>query len=142
MIEISQSVFGVLCLIGACALTFAWPLGARRGSHIVLSIVIWSIRRHRSPILQVQSDCGIDKLMPSLSGLTLSTSVEGNTVDVLENGALRRLTNNEIAKNLQYGDFSLDQSQLGVEAFYDRMGDLMSPAPNHHLPETFLPISR
>jgi hypothetical protein len=48
---------------------------------------------------------------------------------VLENGALRRLTNNEIAKNPQYGDFSLDQSQLGAEAFYDRMGDLMSPAP-------------
>jgi cardiolipin synthase len=53
----------------------------------VLALVIWSIRRHRSPSLQVQADCGIDQLMPSLSGLTLSTSVEGNTVDVLENGA-------------------------------------------------------
>ena len=28
-----------------------------------------------------------------------------------KNGALRRLTNDEIAKNPQYGDFSLDQSQ-------------------------------
>jgi cardiolipin synthase len=53
----------------------------------VLVLVIWSIRRHRSPVLQVHSESGIDKLMPSLSGLTLSTSVEGNTVDVLENGA-------------------------------------------------------
>jgi cardiolipin synthase len=52
----------------------------------LLVLVIWSIRRHRSPILQVQSECGIDKLMPSLSGLTLSTSVEGNSVEVLENG--------------------------------------------------------
>jgi cardiolipin synthase A/B len=51
-----------------------------------LTLVIWSIRRHRSPVLQVKSDCGIDKLMPSLSGLSLSTSVEGNTVDILENG--------------------------------------------------------
>jgi hypothetical protein len=40
MIEINQSVFGVLCFIGACALTFAWPLGPRRGSHILLSISI------------------------------------------------------------------------------------------------------
>ncbi|HMA55728.1 MAG TPA: hypothetical protein VKP52_03210 [Pseudolabrys sp.] len=48
---------------------------------------------------------------------------------VLENGALRRMTNNEIAKNPQYGDFSLDQSKLGIEAFYDRMDDVMSPAP-------------
>jgi hypothetical protein len=46
-----------------------------------------------------------------------------------QNGALRRLTNAEIAKDPQYGDFSLEQSQLGVEAFYDRMDDVMSPAP-------------
>jgi hypothetical protein len=46
-----------------------------------------------------------------------------------KNGALRRLTNAEIAKNPKYGDFSLEQSQLGVEDFYDRMDDVMSPAP-------------
>jgi hypothetical protein len=44
-------------------------------------------------------------------------------------GGLRRLTNAEIAKDPQYGDFSLDQSKLGVEDFYDRMDDVMSPAP-------------
>ena len=46
-----------------------------------------------------------------------------------KNGTLRRLTNNEIAKNPDYGDYSLDQSKLAVEAFYDRMDDVMSPAP-------------
>jgi hypothetical protein len=45
------------------------------------------------------------------------------------NGGLRRLTNDEIAKNPQYGDFSLEQTKLGIEAFYDRMDDVMSPAP-------------
>src|SRR5262249_35351627 len=40
---------------------------------------------------------------------------------------LRRLTNNEIAKHPQYGDFSLDQGKLSVEDFYDRMDDVMSP---------------
>ncbi len=44
-------------------------------------------------------------------------------------GALRRLTNAEIAKNPQYGDFSLEQSRLGVENFYDRMDEVMSPMP-------------
>lgn len=44
-------------------------------------------------------------------------------------GGLRRLTNDEIAKNPQYGDFSLDQARLGVEDFYDRMDDVMSPSP-------------
>jgi hypothetical protein len=47
-----------------------------------------------------------------------------------EKGApFRRLTNAEIAKNTQYGDFSLDQSTLSVEDFYDRMDDVMSPEP-------------
>jgi hypothetical protein len=46
-----------------------------------------------------------------------------------KNGVLRRLTNAEIAKNPQYGDYSLDQSRLGVEDFYDRMDDVISPAP-------------
>jgi len=44
-------------------------------------------------------------------------------------GGLRRLTNAEIAKNPQYGDYSLDQARLGVEDFYDRMDDVMSPTP-------------
>jgi hypothetical protein len=42
---------------------------------------------------------------------------------------LRRLSNAEIAKNPQYGDFSLEQSQIGMEDFYDRMDDVMSPEP-------------
>ncbi len=46
-----------------------------------------------------------------------------------QNGGLRRLTNAEIAKNPQYGDFSLEQAKLGVEDFYDRMDDVMSPQP-------------
>jgi hypothetical protein len=45
------------------------------------------------------------------------------------NGGLRRLANAEIAKNPQYGDYSLDQAQLAIEAFYDRMDDVISPAP-------------
>jgi hypothetical protein len=45
------------------------------------------------------------------------------------NGTLRRLTNAEIAKDPQYADYSLDQSRLAVEDFYDRMDDVMSPAP-------------
>src|SRR5579883_554508 len=44
-------------------------------------------------------------------------------------GALRRLSGVEIAKNPQYGDFSLEQSQMTPEEFYDRMDDVMSPEP-------------
>ncbi len=47
----------------------------------------------------------------------------------LRNGVLRRETNAEIAKNPHYGDFSLAQSRLNAEDFYDRMDDVMSPEP-------------
>ncbi|HEX8808987.1 MAG TPA: hypothetical protein VF760_08340 [Xanthobacteraceae bacterium] len=46
-----------------------------------------------------------------------------------ENGALRRLTNAQIAKNPDYGDISLEQSQLAVDDFYDRMDAALSPEP-------------
>ncbi len=44
-------------------------------------------------------------------------------------GSLHRLSTAEIAKNPQYGDFSLEQSQMTPEEFYDRMDDVMSPEP-------------
>ncbi len=44
-------------------------------------------------------------------------------------GGQRRLTNAEIAKHAAYGDVSLDAAKLSVEDFYDRMDDVMSPAP-------------
>src|SRR5262249_2178545 len=46
-----------------------------------------------------------------------------------QNGTMRRLTNEEIAKHPQYGDFSLEQGKVGLEGFYDKMDDVMSPAP-------------
>ncbi|MBN9604418.1 MAG: hypothetical protein J0G33_15960 [Afipia felis] len=45
------------------------------------------------------------------------------------NGTLRRLKNSEIASNAQYGNYSSEPSKLSVDAFYDRMDDVMSPAP-------------
>jgi hypothetical protein len=48
---------------------------------------------------------------------------------VRQGGALKRLTNEEIAKSPEYGDFSMQQAKLGVEDFYDRMDDVMSPDP-------------
>jgi cardiolipin synthase len=53
----------------------------------VLLLVIWSIKRHRDPDLDIECDSSIDELIPSLAGLTLSTAVPGNTVEIFENGA-------------------------------------------------------
>jgi cardiolipin synthase len=63
----------------------SWLVGL--GVLVLLGVVIWSIRRHRDPVMQVDCDWPIDRLVPSLAGLTLSTAVAGNSVEVLENGA-------------------------------------------------------
>jgi cardiolipin synthase len=54
---------------------------------VLLVAFIWSIRRHRNPVLEVASDEPIVDLVPSLSGLTQSTVYGGNTVELFENGA-------------------------------------------------------
>jgi cardiolipin synthase len=53
---------------------------------IVLVLVIWSIRRHNNPSFKVECDDAIEDLVPSLAGLTLGTALEGNSVEVIENG--------------------------------------------------------
>jgi cardiolipin synthase len=53
---------------------------------VLLGLVLWSARRHRSPKLQLECDAPIDKLLPSLAGLSLGTPIEGNAVELLGNG--------------------------------------------------------
>ena len=52
-----------------------------------LVVVIWSIKRHRDPHLHIECDAPLDDLVPSIAGLTHGMEVEGNAVDILENGA-------------------------------------------------------
>jgi cardiolipin synthase len=53
---------------------------------VLLVIVIWSIRRHKNPKVRVDCNSPIEKLLPSLAGLTLSCVHDGNSVEVIENG--------------------------------------------------------
>ncbi len=57
------------------------------GVVLFLIVVIWSIKRHRDPKLKIECASPIEDLIPSLAGLTLSTAVAGNSVEVFENGA-------------------------------------------------------
>jgi cardiolipin synthase len=92
----------------------------------LLSIVIWSIKRHRDPKLHIESSSPIDELMPSLAGLTLGTAVPGNAVEVLENGAffdvlLERIQSAE--KSVHVETFLWEKGVLG-----QRVTDALSEA--------------
>ncbi|RYZ00729.1 MAG: hypothetical protein EOO24_16145 [Comamonadaceae bacterium] len=61
-------------------------IGVLAGICVLLALVLWSARRHRSPKLKVECDKDIETLMASLAGLTLGLAVGGNRLEVLENG--------------------------------------------------------
>ena len=61
------------------------------GIALLLVVVIWSIKRHRSPKLKIECSASIKDLMPSLAGLTLGKrgSIHRGARS-LELGGLRR----------------------------------------------------
>ena len=53
----------------------------------VLGLTIWSIKRHKDPHLQLDTGEPLDKLIPSISGMSLGMPIRGNAVEIFENGA-------------------------------------------------------
>jgi cardiolipin synthase len=92
---------------------WAWLLGFVVTLQV---IVIWSIRRHRDPVMRVECDAPIGKLMPSLAGLTLGTAVAGNAWRVLENGAFFGVLLERIAaaeRSVHFETFLWKDGKLG-----------------------------
>jgi cardiolipin synthase len=93
---------------------------------VVLVLVIWSIRRHRDPHLRIESDAPLSKLMPSLTGLTQSAIYEGNSVELLENGAFFDAMFDEIKaarRSVHFETFLWKEGELGrrlIEALLER----------------------
>jgi cardiolipin synthase len=81
-----------------------------------LVAVIWSIRRHRSPRLEIDCDAPLDALMPSLSGLTQGVIYGGNQVELFENGAFFEAMFAEIAaaeRSIHFETFLWKDGRLG-----------------------------
>lgn len=54
---------------------------------VAMVVILWSVKRRRRPHLELE-ETGIDDLLPSVAGVTQGTIVEGNKVELLQNGAL------------------------------------------------------
>ncbi len=99
----------------------AWAVGSLALAIFIaivtfLSMVIWSIRRHRDPNLKIECDVGIAELMPSLAGLSLGSAIDGNSVDILENGKLWDVLEERIGKarkSVHYETFLWKEGKLG-----------------------------
>jgi cardiolipin synthase A/B len=104
----------------------AFSGGLLLGLVILLALVIWSIRRHKDPDLDIECDWPIDELMPTLAGLTLSTAVAGNQAEVHENGAYFDVLIGRILaaeKSVHFETFLWKEGALGrrlADALIDR----------------------
>jgi cardiolipin synthase A/B len=90
----------------------------------LLLVVIWSIKRHRDPDLHIECDSPIEKLIPSVAGLALGTPVDGNSVELFENGKLFDVLIEDIrsaTKTLHFETFLWKEGKLGA-----RVADALS----------------
>jgi cardiolipin synthase len=79
-------------------------------------LLIWSMKRHRDPKLEVDCDAPIEELLPSLAGLTFGSVIEGNSVEVLENRAFFDALIEEIDKarsSVHFETFLWKEGKLG-----------------------------
>jgi cardiolipin synthase len=94
------------------------------GIVVFFVVVIWSMKRHRNPTLRFDCDESIEDLLPSLAGITLSAVSEGNSVEVLENGAFFDVLVEEIAaarRSVHFESFLWKEGVLG-----QRVADALS----------------
>jgi cardiolipin synthase A/B len=64
-----------------------WVLALLVLAILVLVLILWSVKRRRRPHLALE-ETGIDDLMASIAGVTQSTIVTGNRVELLQNGEM------------------------------------------------------
>jgi cardiolipin synthase A/B len=90
---------------------------------LVLGIAIWSVKRHKDPHLQLESREPLEKLIPSLSGMSLGAAVRGNAVEIVQNGAFFDALLEDIAaarRSVHFETFLWKEGALGrrmAEAF-------------------------
>ena len=95
--------------------TPVWILALLALTIVTLILILWSVKRRRRPHLRLETDGGIDNLIPTIAGLTQGTLVEGNHVELVQNGAMwdRALRDLEGARET-----------INVEAFLAKEGEL------------------
>jgi cardiolipin synthase A/B len=65
----------------------SWVTVALVVAVFVLGLTVWSAKRHKDPHLQLDSEKPLDRLIPSIAGISLGASTRGNAAQIFENGA-------------------------------------------------------
>ena len=63
-----------------------WLLGLLILALAVLAVIVWSLKRHRDPLMRYPAGLDLAEALPALTGLTHGRMVPGNSVEILQNG--------------------------------------------------------
>jgi len=62
-----------------------WVLALMTLALVALIVILWSVKRRRRPHLSLEAT-GLEDLIPTISGATQGTAVDGNEVEIVQNG--------------------------------------------------------
>ncbi len=83
---------------------------------LALGLIVYSSKRHGDPRPPATIDGSLDELLPSIAGLTHSRVIEGNALEVLENGSFFDVLFDEIEQaqaSVHFETFLWKQGRLG-----------------------------
>jgi cardiolipin synthase len=95
----------------------------------LLGLAIWSIKRHKDPHLELDTEQPLEELIASLSGMSLGMPIPGNAVEIFQNGAFFDALLADIAaarRSVHFETFLWKEGALGqrmAEAFAARARD-------------------
>ena len=81
-----------------------------------LGLVIWSLKHRRDPRFRMQTDTPLADLLPSITGLTHGQLIEGNSVEIVENGKFFDLLLEDIGtaqRSIHFETFLWKDGELG-----------------------------
>ncbi|HEX6096460.1 MAG TPA: cardiolipin synthase [Thermoanaerobaculia bacterium] len=91
-----------------------WVLVVLAVAILVLTVMLWSVKRRRRPHLKLDPT-GLDDLVPSIAGLTQGTCVHGNSVELVQDGAMWDRVLRDIAaakETVNYETFLCKEGEL------------------------------
>ena len=92
-----------------------WVLALMALAVISLVIILWSVKRRRRPHLALLSQGTLDELVPSLVGITQGTLLDGNKVELFQNGTFW---------DAVFRDLEEAKETINYETFLSKEGEL------------------
>jgi cardiolipin synthase len=92
-----------------------WGIALMALALIAMVIILWSVKRRRRPHLALLSQGTLDELVPTLVGITQGTMLDGNKVELFQNGAFWEAV---------FRDLEQAKETINYETFLSKEGEL------------------